>query len=127
MQPSESRTSKPKLPPVRVISTVDKIRNGITRINRQLVPPQINLLEIITGVWTAKALSVAARLGVADRMSGDRAYSSDTLAGQVGAHPESLYRLMRALSTVGVFKEEDGKRFKLTAQGKCLREDHPQS
>src|SRR5262245_3023911 len=103
--------AKPKLPPVQVVRTVDKIRNGFAKINRKLVPPQINRLEIISSQWTAQALSVAAHMGISDRMNGNQAYSCDALAAQVEANPEALYRLMRALSTVGVFEEEEGKRF----------------
>jgi hypothetical protein len=33
------------------------------------------------------------------------------LAALVGAHAHSLYRLLRALSTVGIFREIDDKRF----------------
>jgi hypothetical protein len=127
MEQTESRPSKPKLPPVRVVRTVNRIRSGVAKLNRNLVPPQVSVLEMITGMWTAQAVSVAAKLGVADRMNGNTAYSSDALAAQVEAHPESLYRLMRALAAEGIFVEEDGKRFRLTARGKCLREDHPQS
>jgi hypothetical protein len=40
---------------------------------------------------------------------------------------DALYRILRALSTVGIVKERAERRFELTSLGKCLRTDHPQS
>ena len=39
----------------------------------------------------------------------------------------TLYRLLRALASVGVLREEDGRRFSLTPLGEQLRTDHPRS
>src|SRR5271163_3116205 len=40
-----------------------------------------------------------------------------------GAHPASLYRLLRALASVGVFRETGNKEFSLTPLGVCLTND----
>jgi hypothetical protein len=47
------------------------------------------------------------------------------LASSAGVHEESLYRLMRALASVGIFKEETNGKFSLTPMAECLRDDHP--
>ena len=42
---------------------------------------------------------------------------------ETSCHPESLYRLLRALATVGVFEEIEGERFASTALSDALRTD----
>src|SRR5215217_5083720 len=90
------------------------------------VPAPVALLQMLTGYWVSKALSVAADLGVADHLEdGPRAVTE--LAAECGAEPAALYRLLRALASVGVFAEEDGDRFGLTPLAELLRSDVPGS
>jgi hypothetical protein len=42
-------------------------------------------------------------------------------------HPRSLYRLLRALASVGVFSEDEGSRFSLTPLAEPMRADVPGS
>jgi hypothetical protein len=74
------------------------------------------------GFQVSQAIHVAARLGIADLLAGG-ARTSDELAEDTGTHADSLYRLLRALATVGVLHEEPGRRFALTPLGKPLRSD----
>lgn len=81
-----------------------------------------SLLHLINGFQASQAIHVAAVLGLADLLgAGDR--TADDLAAATQTHPASLYRLMRALASIGVFREGEGKRFGLTAVGKHLRSD----
>lgn len=82
--------------------------------------PQEQLSRMLTGYWLTQALSVAAKLGVADLLK-DGPQSSDDLAAATQSHPRALYRLLRALASVGVFAESDGHRFSLTPLAECLR------
>ena len=84
------------------------------------------LRRLANGYQLSQALHVAAVLGLAD-LVGDGPRSSDELAEVAGAHPPSLYRLLRALASVGVFREEDGRRFAPTALSDLLRRDSPGS
>jgi len=84
------------------------------------------LLEMINSSWMSQAIYVAARLGVADALAGGPR-TGEELAGSIGAHAESLHRLLRALSTIGVCTEHDGGAFALTALGSHLRADAPAS
>jgi hypothetical protein len=88
--------------------------------------PATKLMQLITGHWVAAAIYAAARLKLADRLQRGP-HSSDELAKQLDAHAPSLYRLMRALATLGVLEESAPKTFTLTEVGDLLREDHPQS
>jgi len=86
------------------------------------LPPSAMLMQLIIGGCVAQCMSVAAHLGLADRMTkGPQA--SEELARACGAHALSVYRLCRALANAGVFEEHDGKRFSLTPMGECLRTD----
>jgi O-methyltransferase/methyltransferase family protein len=84
--------------------------------------PSVILRRLVNGYQASQAIHVAATLGVADHLA-DGPRTSDELADAVGAHAESLYRLLRALAALGVLREEDGRRFALTPVGACLRAD----
>src|SRR5215472_3953824 len=80
------------------------------------------LMRLINGYQVSQALHVAATLGVADQLK-DGPKSYDAVARACGAHPMSLYRLLRALAAVGVFHETGNKEFSLTRLGACLTGD----
>jgi hypothetical protein len=84
--------------------------------------PRLDLLGLINGFQITQAIHVAATLRIADHL-GDEAHSVDELARLTKSHPGSLYRLLRALAGVGVFREDEGRRFALTPIGDCLRTD----
>src|SRR4051794_3462533 len=84
--------------------------------------PSAALRRLVNGYQVSQALHVAATLGGADRLA-DGLRTSDEVAAAVGAHPDSLYRVLRALAAVGVLREEDGRQFALTPVGECLRSD----
>jgi hypothetical protein len=84
------------------------------------------LAEILRAFQRSRALTVAAELGVADLLgNGPRAVPD--LADGTGTDPSALYRLLRALASIGVFFEDEQQRFSLTDMGQYLRTDHPLS
>jgi hypothetical protein len=88
--------------------------------------PSNELMQMINWYQVSQALHVAATLGVADHLKdGPKPY--DIVARTCGAHPASLYRLLRALAAVGVFRETSNKEFSLTPLGACLASDAPGS
>ena len=88
--------------------------------------PQELMNRLITGYWTTQSIYVAAKLGIADLLtSGPR--SADDLAKATSTHAPSLYRLLRALASMGIFSEDDTARFSLTPMAECLRSDQPGS
>ena len=90
------------------------------------LPANVVMMQMLSGKWVMRAISVAAELGIADLLrEGER--STAELAAAAGAHEPSLYRLLRALASVGVFEETESRRFKLTALAECLRSDVPGS
>jgi choline kinase len=90
------------------------------------VPPTQVLMQLTTGVWTAQALWAAACLGVADHLSaGPR--TREELAAATGTLPGPLYRLLRALASLGVFTEQADGRLANTPSSELLRTDVPGS
>jgi len=83
-------------------------------------------LRYLLNYDTTQMIYVVARLGIADLLV-DGPRHADDLARTVGAHPRSLYRLLRALTHVGVFAEDDAKTFRLTPTAELLRSDAPAS
>src|SRR5579862_8195995 len=60
------------------------------------------LFQMATGFWASQAIYVAAKLGIADLLK-DGPQSCVALAAATGSDVPTLFRLMRALASVGVF------------------------
>ena len=74
------------------------------------------------GVVKARCCWVFAKLRLADRLAaGPR--TSDELARETATEPQSLYRVLRALSVAGVVEERDGRTFALTDLGAAFRSE----
>lgn len=78
-----------------------------------------DLLRLICGHQVSQAIHVAATLGLADLLGSGPKTIAD-LAAATKAHPAALYRLMRALASIGVFREDNERRFALTPIGEFL-------
>jgi hypothetical protein len=95
-------------------------------MDRNLLPPSLALRRLVNGYQVTQAIHVAAKLGLADHLA-DGPRASDDLARVTDTDPSALYRLLRALASVGVVREEGAKQFALTDLGNCLRSDAPDS
>ncbi len=94
--------------------------------NAPQLPLPDQMMQMIFGFSLSRSISVAAQLGVADHLT-DGAKTTDELAQTLGVHGRSLYRMLRALASAGIFSEDTDKRFSLTPLADMLRSDHPQS
>jgi len=81
---------------------------------------------MIIGKWISQALGTVVELGVPDQLAKGARPCND-IARQAGVSEDGLYRLLRALASVGLFSEGANRRFRLTGMGQLLRTDHPQS
>jgi SAM-dependent methyltransferase len=88
--------------------------------------PNALLWELVRGATATKALGIAADLGVADALA-DGPRAVDELAAEVGAEPDTLNRILRALASDGVFAEEKPRFFRNTDASELLRRDGPGS
>jgi hypothetical protein len=76
------------------------------------------LAQLLRGYWYTQTIYVAAKLGIADLLrAGPR--SVEDLAQATGTHAMALYRLLRALASIGIFAEQQRK-FALTPLAECL-------
>jgi O-methyltransferase domain len=89
-------------------------------------PPVAAMIKLIAGAYASQAICVIARLGVADVLA-DGPQPVAEIARRVGAHDSVLYRVLRALSDVGVVTELGDRWFALTPLGEILRSDVPGS
>src|SRR5688500_4239144 len=90
------------------------------------MPPHIAMLQMISGFWISRAIYIVAKLGIADHLQ-DGSKTAAEIAAATGAHAGAIYRILRALSSVGVLTEEAGHRFGLTPLSDTLRTDAPGS
>src|SRR6476646_5666230 len=90
------------------------------------LPPSVALLQMMMGYRVSQAIYIAAKLGIADLLDAGPLHG-ETLAVATGTHAPSLYRLLRALATVGVFVEMHTGSFGLTPTAALLQTDHPNS
>lgn len=84
------------------------------------------LLRKIYGSVITQMIAVAAELNLADLMEeGPRSVQS--LADATETHPPTLYRLLRALASEGIFEQREPGQFALTPLAELLQADNPTS
>ena len=84
------------------------------------LPPPAQLMKFIVGKWISKPIYVVAELGIADMLT-EGPKGIEELSQKSQTHAPSLYRVMRALASVGIFSETEDKQFELTPMAECLR------
>jgi hypothetical protein len=82
--------------------------------------------NLTIGYWVARLIHVAAKLRLADLLK-SRSRTIEDLATATGVQPLGLYRVLRALASVGVFAETKNRRFKLTPLAATLQTGVPAS
>src|SRR5262250_1441773 len=82
--------------------------------------------QMITGYWISQAIYAAAKFGIADHLQ-DGPKTVGELAGVTSTNSGALYRLLRALASIGIFAEGDSRRFSLTPLAEPLRSEVPGS
>jgi ubiquinone/menaquinone biosynthesis C-methylase UbiE len=82
------------------------------------------MLQLLSSLWVTRAVGSFARLGLADVME-QGAADHAAIAAARGLVPDRVYRLLRALSTVGIVAETAHGRFALTPLGRLLSTHAP--
>jgi ubiquinone/menaquinone biosynthesis C-methylase UbiE len=82
------------------------------------------MLQLLSSLWVTRAVGTFARLGVADVME-DGVADHAAIAAARGLIPDRLYRLLRALSTLGIVAEPTRGHFTLTPLGRLLSSHSP--
>ena len=82
--------------------------------------PAERMIQIVSGFWAARAVHVAAKLGIADHLA-DGPKRVEQLAAATQTHAPSLLRLLRALVGIEVVREVAPGEFASTELGETLR------
>jgi hypothetical protein len=85
-----------------------------------------DMRRLLLGFSITIGISAVAELGIADHLA-ERARTAAELARLTGTNEEFLRRLLRYLSSEGVFEERDGDLFALTERSHWLRSEIPGS
>ena len=85
-----------------------------------------DLARLVDGFRVTQTIHAAVDLGIPDLLA-DGERTADDLAESTRADASALYRLLRALASLGILFEADGKRFSLAPLGTPLRSDVPGS
>ncbi|OBA72290.1 hydroxyneurosporene methyltransferase [Mycobacterium sp. 1554424.7] len=98
----------------------------MTSPDTQRTHPAEAIQELVLAAWVSQGITAVADLGVADALAAGP-LPIDELAGKVGADPDALGRLLRALISKGIFARRDDGRYELTPLAEQLRSDVPAS
>jgi len=97
-----------------------------TAAAKPVVPPYLQVLDIALGYFRSRALTVAAELEVADHLAAGPLHV-DELAKRTQSHASTLFRLLRALESIGVFAQVSPRVFANTPASETLRKNIPGS
>jgi len=89
------------------------------------IQDQSKVIDIIFGRWRSQILHAGVKLNVFESIGESK--SAAELAAKVDADPNLLYRLLRALASLGFLTESSEHRFSMSSMGEFLRSDHPHS
>src|SRR5690348_16884110 len=81
---------------------------------------------IYPGLIAVQAIYVVARLGIADLVA-DGPKTAAELAALTRTHAGTLHRLLRAVDSIGLFREDEAGRFSNTPASEALRTDNRES
>jgi hypothetical protein len=88
--------------------------------------PAMTFMNLTAGKWVSQAIAVSAELGIADLLK-EGTKTAAQIARSANASEDGVYRLLRALASVGLFAETRNRAFRLTPLGKLLCTDSPQA
>lgn len=94
--------------------------------DQQQIPPPAQMMQKITGFWTSCCIYNAAKLNLSDFLT-NKAQTAAQLAEATHSDVSSLYRLLRALASEGIFNENENGEFSNTTLSETLRSDVPGS
>jgi hypothetical protein len=88
--------------------------------------PQEQILGIVNNHWQSCCVGAAAQLELADLLA-DGPVNVKILAERTKTHAPSLYRMLRALESTGIFAQTSPGEFGNTPASECLRRNLPGS
>lgn len=87
-----------------------RIMSALSSIPNTVTPAPFRLMQIGSLFWQSRALNLTVKLGIADHLSNTE-ISSKEIADRLNLFEPHLYRLMRFMAALGVFKEASHRNF----------------
>lgn len=88
------------------------------------LPPEAQIVEMVMAQFVSRLIHLTATLKLPDYLA-EGPKTAEQLAPLTGTHAPSLYRVMRTLSSLGLFTEDDAHRFTLLPLGEVLKSGTP--
>ncbi len=92
----------------------------------QEISPALELFAVIRAGWAFEAIATAARLQIADHLK-EQPLSLSALAEKTRLHPDMLFRFLRALCALNIFRQRSDQTYELTDLSEFLCTDVPWS
>jgi hypothetical protein len=91
-----------------------------------MVDANAQVIDLIFGRWRSQILYAGVKLGIFDALV-QEPKNAASVAVELDADAGMIYRLMRALGSLGLLQEDNTKTFSLTPTGELLTSNHPQT
>jgi hypothetical protein len=108
-----------KLPPVWLIRAIQTFRTFLLQFNRKLFPGNVVLYEQFQNFWLLPSIYVAAKLDIAGELK-EKPLTAEELAARLKVDAGNLARILRALSSQGIFAETGDGKYQLNSMSKGL-------
>ncbi|MEI7663858.1 MAG: methyltransferase [Bacteroidota bacterium] len=111
-----------KLPPVWLVKAINNFRTFLLHLNRRLFPGNVVLYEQCQNFWLLPALYVAAKLDIATLLK-PGPLTAEKLSERLNADPSNIARILRALSSQGIFRQTRDGSYTLNAMSRSLLDE----
>jgi len=98
----------------------------MSSLDQHTASPVEVMQRLVFAAWMSQGVTAVADLRVADALAAGPLAIGE-LAEKVGANPDALRRLLRALASSGIFAHRDDGRYELNPMAELLRTDTPVS
>ncbi len=120
------KEKKSKISQEPALKSSKAVLSGNSVIDDNLLPYFVELRNLVYESFSIQSIYAAAKSGIADILK-EGPKSADDIADATGNNPDAIYRLMRALASIGIFSETSARMFELTPMAELLQENHPTS
>lgn len=114
----------PAPPPAGLVRVVLRVHGWLQALTRRLLPPDVQIAELATGLAWSHALAAIVRAGVPDTLD-EVPTPAHALAARLHLDADMLHRTLRAMATRGIFHMDGQGCFTHTAASRALRTDNP--
>ena len=114
-------------PPAVAVKGMNWVMGTLASLSSTVTPPPAYMIMMAAGFFKSQAVYVAAKLAVADHLE-KGPLTIEQLAQKTNVkNPKNLYRILRALTSAGVFREKSKGVFENTKLSDVLRTNAPDS